>query len=67
MRRRVSAEKKVSAAFSQEVEVGVKWKTQQGLRARQRSTLGACGCVVVEDHVDHLAGWHRGLERVEEA
>src|SRR5918993_4625080 len=39
-RRRVSAEKKVSTAFSHEPEVGVKWKVQRGCRASQASTLG---------------------------
>jgi hypothetical protein len=31
---------KVSTAFSQEPEVGVKWNTKRGWRASQRSTLG---------------------------
>ena len=32
--------KKVSTAFSQEPEVGVKWKIQRGWRASQARTLG---------------------------
>ena len=39
-RRRVSREKNVSTAFSQEHEVGVKWKTKRGWRPSQRRTLG---------------------------
>jgi hypothetical protein len=39
-RRRVSAEKKVSTAFSHDPEVGVEWKVKRGWRASQRSTLG---------------------------
>ena len=39
-RRRVSGEKKVSTALSQEPEVGVKWKVQRGWRASQARTLG---------------------------
>ena len=39
-RRRLSAEKTVSIAFSHEHEVGVKWKTKRGCRPSQRSTLG---------------------------
>ena len=39
-RRRVSAEKNVSTALSQEPEVGVKWKVQRGCRASQARTLG---------------------------
>src|SRR3954447_9882421 len=34
-RRRVSAEKKPSTAFSHEAEVGVKWNTQRGWRESQ--------------------------------
>ena len=40
MRRRVSAEKKVSTALSQEPEVGVKWKVQRGCRSSQAATFG---------------------------
>ena len=40
MRCRVSAEKNVSTAFSQEPEVGVKWNVQRGCRANQAITLG---------------------------
>jgi hypothetical protein len=32
--------KKVSTAFSQEQEVGVKWKTKRGWRASQAITFG---------------------------
>ena len=39
-RRRVSAEKKLSTAFSYEHEVGTKWKVQRGWRANQASTFG---------------------------
>ena len=39
-RRRVSAEKKVSTALSQEPEVGVKWKVHRGCRASHCITLG---------------------------
>ena len=67
-RRRVSREKNVSIAFNQEHEVGVKWNTKRWCRLSQRSTLGCfVGGVVVEDDVDHLAGRHRPLDRVEEA
>ena len=40
MRCRVILEKKFSTAFSQEAEVGVKWKIQRGWRDSQASTLG---------------------------
>ena len=40
MRLRVRAEKKVSTAFSQEPEVGVKWKVQRGWRASHACTFG---------------------------
>ena len=64
----MSAEKKVSTAFSHEPEVGVKWKTKRGWRASQAQHLGMLvAAVVVEDDVDHLAGRHRGLDGVEEA
>ena len=64
----MSVEKKVSTAFSHEHEVGVKWKVQRGWRASQAQHLGVLvGGVVVEDDVDHLAGRHRALDRVEEA
>ena len=38
--RLVSVAKKVSTAFSQEQEVGVKWKVQRGCRASQATTFG---------------------------
>ncbi len=38
-RLRVSLAKKPSTAFSQEHEVGVKWKVQRGCRASQALTL----------------------------
>lgn len=37
-RRRVRAEKKVSTALSQELDVGVKWNTQRGWRVSHRMT-----------------------------
>lgn len=40
MRWRVSFEKNVSTALSQEPEVGVKWKVQRGWRASQARTFG---------------------------
>ena len=40
IRRRVSAEKKVSTALTQEPEVGVKWKIQRGWRASHLRTFG---------------------------
>ena len=64
----VSLAKKPSTALSQEAEVGVKWKVKRGCRSSQASILGClCGRVVVEDHVDDLAGWHVALDGVEEA
>ena len=39
-RRRVKAEKKVSTAFSQDPDVGVKWNTQRGWRPSHSMTLG---------------------------
>src|SRR5918995_6919585 len=58
-RRRVSLAKKVSTAFSHEHEVGVKWKTKRGWRCSQARTFGCLWvAVVVEDHVDQLAGGH---------
>src|SRR5512140_189420 len=63
-RRLDSLAKKPSTALSQEHEVGVKWKTKRSCR----SDLGMLvGGVVVEDDVDHLAGRHLGLDRVQEA
>ena len=66
-RRRVSVAKKVSTAFSQEQEVGVKWKVQRGCRVSQARTLGCLWAVVVEDGVDQLAGRHRAFTGIEEA
>ena len=40
-RRRVSLAKNPSTAFSQELEVGVKWKVQRGWRSSHALTL-AC-------------------------
>jgi len=58
----------VSTALSQEHEVGVKWKIQRGCRVSQRRTFGVLvGGIVVEDHVDNLAGRHGALDGVEEA
>ena len=67
MRRRVSAEKKVSTAFSQELEVGVKWNTQRGGGRARRGPWGACDGVVVEDRMDDLAGRYRTLDGAQEA
>jgi hypothetical protein len=39
-RRLVRVAKKPSTAFSQEQEVGVKWKVQRGCRASQARTFG---------------------------
>ena len=39
-RRLVSLAKKPSTAFSQEAEVGVKWKVQRSCRSSQARTLG---------------------------
>lgn len=44
MRLRVRVEKKFSTAFSQDSEVGVKWKVQRGWRFSQACTFG-CLCV----------------------
>jgi len=63
MRRRVKVEKKVSTAFSQEAEVGVKWKTQRGWRPSHFRTLGILvGAVIVKDDVDKLADRHVALD-----
>ena len=67
-RRLVSLAKKPSTALSQEHEVGVKWKAKRSCRSSQARTFGMLvGGVVVEDDVDHLAGRHLGLDRVQEA
>lgn len=43
-RRLVSLAKKLSTAFSQEQEVGTKWKVKRGWRVSQARTLGClCG------------------------
>ena len=68
MRRRVSAEKKLSTALSQEPEVGVKWNTQRGWRLSHSNDLGLLvGGIVVEHGMDHLAWWYGSLDGVEEA
>ena len=54
--RRVSLAKKPSTAFSQEDDVGMKWKVQRGMACEPGPHLGMLvGCVVVEDDVDGLA------------
>ena len=59
-RRRVSTEKKVSTAFSHESEVGVKLKHPARMAGEPAQHLGVfVGGIVIEDHVDHLAGRHR--------
>ena len=56
--------KKVSTALTQEQEVGVKWKVQRGCRVEPAPHLGVLvGGVVVEDHVDQLAGRHGRARR----
>ena len=67
-RRFESFAKKPSTALSQEQEVGTKWKVKRSWRPSQARTL-AClvGGVVVEDHMDALAGRDIGLDGVEEA
>src|SRR6478609_9160183 len=67
-RRRVSAEKKPSTAFSHEAEVGVKWNTQRGWRESQARTLGCLlDGIVVHDRVHQLAGRDCRLNGVEKA
>src|SRR4051812_45393661 len=66
-RRLDSLAKKPSTALSQEHEVGVKWKTKRSCRSSQADLGMLVGGVVVEDDVDHLAGRHLGLDRVQEA
>jgi hypothetical protein len=65
--RRVSREKNVWTAFSQEHEVSVKWNTKRGMAAQPAQDLGVfVGDIVAEDHVDQLAGWDRPLDAIEE-
>ena len=65
---RVSLAKKPSTALSQEAEVGVKWKVKRGCRSSQARHLGMLvGGVVVDDHVDRLAGRDLALDLVEKA
>ena len=60
--------KKPSTALSQEQEVGTKWKVKRSWRPSQATHLGMLvGGVVVEDHMDALAGRDIGLDGVEEA
>jgi hypothetical protein len=67
-RRRVSVAKNVSTAFSHEPEVGVNWTHEARVAGEPGADLGALvGSVVVEDHVDHLAGRDRALDRIREA
>ena len=56
-RRFESFAKKPSTALSQEQEVGTKWKVKRSWRPSQARTFGMLvGGVVVEDHMDALAG-----------
>jgi hypothetical protein len=67
-RRRVSAEKKVSTAFSQEPEVGGDVEHPARMAGKPAQDLGMLvAAIVVEDHVDHLAGRHGALDRAQEA
>ena len=67
-RRLVRLAKKPSTALSHEAEVGVKWKVQRGWRREPSPHLRVLvGGVVVEDHVDHLAGRDLALDGVEKA
>ena len=55
--RLVSVAKKPSTALSHEQEVGVKWKTNRSMPGEPLAHLGMLvGGVIVEDHVDDLAG-----------
>src|SRR3954453_16914125 len=67
-RRLDSLAKKPSTALSQEHEGGANWKRKCACRSSLGADLGMLvGGVVVEDDVDHLAGRHLGLDRVQEA
>ena len=67
-RRFESFAKKPSTALSQEQEVGTKWKVKRLVAAEPGAHLGMLvGGVVVEDHMDALAGRDIGLDGVEEA
>jgi len=61
MRFRVSAEKKFSAAFNHDPEVGVKWKLQRGCRWSHAFTF------VIDHRLDQLAGRNGALDVIEEA
>jgi hypothetical protein len=51
-----SSAKRVSTAFSQEHEVGVKWKRSSAGAGQPAAHPGVLvGGIVVEDDVDHLA------------
>ncbi len=56
---RVSLAKKPSTAFSQDAEVGVKWKWSPRMPFEPGADLGVLvGGVVVDDQMDQLAsGW----------
>jgi hypothetical protein len=60
----VSLAKKPSTAFSQEDDVGVKWKVHRGWRASHSLTFGCLW--VVDDGMNRLALCHGGLGRIEE-
>ena len=65
MRLRVMAEKKFSTAFSQDAEVGVKWKTHLVI-SQPGDHLGMfVGSVVVQNGVNDFAGWNLALYRIE--
>ena len=67
-RRLVSLAKKPSTAFSQEEEVGVKWKVQRWMAVQPGFDLRVLvRGVVVEHDVDQLAGGHVALDPIEEA
>ena len=67
-RRFESFAKKPSTALSQEQEVGTKWKVKRSWRPSQARTLACLWAgVVVEDHMDALAGRDIGLDGAEEA
>ena len=50
------------------MRLAAKWKTKRSAPVEPGADLGMLvGGVVVEDDVDHLAGRHLGLDRVQEA
>ena len=64
----MSLAKKPSTAFSQEHEVGGEVEDPAGMARQPFVHVGVfVGGVVVEDHVDHLAGRNGPLDGVEEA